>query len=210
MSLGYPWSPYYKPHHRQQRGKLPFRRPCLQWQDCFICQICGSHWAHLGHFPQASCSYMWPMESGPILRSSTFSPSHLPSRCQCPERPRKQYVAMESRAPPAHHLDFTQQETVYMKSLKPPGFPFTTTSMTLTNKPGETRGNFLKLSPCDAFGILLNMTTPFYILLLWGNKFHNCLKTSYMVYLCKICCVYQYRKYRTRLSFNKKSIWFFA
>lgn len=58
---------------------------------------------------------------------------------------------------------------LYMKSLKPPGFPFTAAGMTLTNKPGETRGRFLTLSPCDAFGILLNMTAPFYILLLLGN-----------------------------------------
>lgn len=48
--------------------------------------------------------------------------------------------------PPGLHQT---RNCLYMKSLKPPGFPFTAASMTLTNKSGETRGKFLKLSPCD-------------------------------------------------------------
>lgn len=42
--------------------------------------------------------------------------------------------------------------------------------------------NFLLVLALDTF---LKMTAPFCILLLWENKFHDCLKTNYVVYLFK-------------------------
>lgn len=54
-----------------------------------------------------------------------------------------------------------------------------------------------------ALDILLNMTALFYILLLWENKFHRCLKIKDKVDLVSICHV----RYRTRFSVSKKSVW---
>lgn len=53
---------------------------------------------------------------------------------------------------------------------------------------------------------LLNMMAPLYILLLWENKFCNCLKISTWSIYSKYAVYIDYKKYRIRFSVSKKSI----
>lgn len=132
-------------------GTLPFRRPCLQWQaDSFANPVALTvpTWAIFpGFFQPHVANGKWANPEGPPRSPSPparwMSMSRVMQETICWSGSASgslgPYVAVESRAPPGLH---PTRSCLYMKSLKPPGSPFTAASLTFTSQPGETRGRF--------------------------------------------------------------------